>query len=721
MNRLNSLNRINRLNGPPKQGGVSWSSYWTTRGVTPGADATLITTELNTALANYGHVKITEAGTYDIDGTIYIPSNTTLEFVAGCTLRKETGSSFYHMIANENIQTLTSDTNVSLTGNGLICDINGIDGVGTPSGIGLRGQIMFYQVTGLTITGIKTTTIGTNQFFAHVAGVTNVIMRDIDAEGDKDGIHFGVADNVLLEDIRTATYDDGIALNARDYAVSNPTVGNITNVTIRRWTDDVYAGQGGSGCLLLSGSWADWTTATDYLINDLVVNAGNIYQKTSAGTQTSANAPIHTSGSATGADDITWKWLQTGTIDHADVVGVTFEDCVWASGRRFIRTAGAAVSDPMRTFFPGTGVKSIVDDIIIDNLTFSQSGTTIFALYLDVDTGTVEFRNCNTSISDDHYLIAIAVREETFIIDKIIINGCSIDLEADSRLINLPGATYDYTINEVSIIGNSDIRTDDSTRSSVFPIPAVNALKKLTLEDTRFHHLIVLFSTVSLDGVATTITALRCTFDEACERLIHLFNTANSTVTFTATDCAFEETTLAMFENNTASSSIVVVSTGSTGESIPTLNTANVDVTGSDLVLALGENILANGKFRENVTGWTATTGAVAWDASECAKFTASGAGAAGMYRSRVNPLSNYVRLTFKAKSPTLNVTMRSAYNPNTLIAVTNPSMTTEWQTYVFEGDIGNASGSIYILSATNLSNGDIIYIDDVTVVQYVP
>lgn len=29
MNRLNVLNRINRLNGPPKQGGISWSTYWT--------------------------------------------------------------------------------------------------------------------------------------------------------------------------------------------------------------------------------------------------------------------------------------------------------------------------------------------------------------------------------------------------------------------------------------------------------------------------------------------------------------------------------------------------------------------------------------------------------------------------------------------------------------------------------------------------------------------
>ena len=31
MNRLNGLNRINRLNGPPKGGGISWASYWATR------------------------------------------------------------------------------------------------------------------------------------------------------------------------------------------------------------------------------------------------------------------------------------------------------------------------------------------------------------------------------------------------------------------------------------------------------------------------------------------------------------------------------------------------------------------------------------------------------------------------------------------------------------------------------------------------------------------
>ena len=30
MNRLNGLNRINRLNGPPKGGGISWASYWAT-------------------------------------------------------------------------------------------------------------------------------------------------------------------------------------------------------------------------------------------------------------------------------------------------------------------------------------------------------------------------------------------------------------------------------------------------------------------------------------------------------------------------------------------------------------------------------------------------------------------------------------------------------------------------------------------------------------------
>ena len=78
MNRLNTLNRINRLNGPPKQGGVSWSSYWATRNIdSPFANATSETeialTWANSGVEDYDGHKIyisTDGISYSLDQTI---------------------------------------------------------------------------------------------------------------------------------------------------------------------------------------------------------------------------------------------------------------------------------------------------------------------------------------------------------------------------------------------------------------------------------------------------------------------------------------------------------------------------------------------------------------------------------------------------------------------------------------------------------------------------
>lgn len=708
-------------------GGQSWSSYWATRGVEPGADATLVTTEINTALQNFSYVKITEPGIYDIDGTLYIPSNTTLEFVAGCTIRKKTGTTISHMIANEGMLTGTTDTNVTLIGNGLNCDINGIDGSNQPIP-GLRGHLSFYRVTNFNVSGIKTDTNNIAQYFFQISEFTNATLRNINVAGWKDCFNIGTGTNLLMEDITTESGDDGIGLNAAGYSNGVPSFGDVNGVTIRRWTDklrtnEIYEpGQGGSGIIILTASWADWISGNTYQENDICINAGRIYQKVGVGDVVAANAPTHTSGSVEYADGITWLWKQDGTINHADVKNVLLEDCVWQSTRPFIRTAGSLVTGgTMRAFYPGTGAQSIVDNFVIDNITITPAATGLSLFLGDINIGTVEFKNLSYTLPVTDYLFRIVPREETFVIDNIIFNNCHIDLEGIARIISIPAPTYYYKINKISIINDSDIRTDDTTRVSLIQYSGVNMIDEIELKNSLFHHLIQLVQLVGLDGLELNITAENCTFDETCERLIWLYNTINSTVYFDATNCSFEETTLAMFENNTASSSIIVTSTGSTGESIPNLNTANVDVTGSDLVPILGDNIIKNGKFRENVNNWVIVNGVLTWEADGSCKFTANGSNPAGMYQSVNNPLSDYVRLTFKAKSPTLTVTMKSNYNPNLLNPVTNPAMTTEWQTYKFEGARGASAGGIYLLSNTNLSNGDIIYFDDITVIQYEP
>lgn len=661
-----------------------------------------------------GIVNITTAGIYEIDSTLYLCSDTTYNFVAGVTFKKVAGFSSSHLFVNKGILTRTPDTNIYLIGNGLVIDCNGIDGAQIVTG--MQGHVAMFQVSNFLISGIKTDTITATGFFMHLAEVSNFIVRDIDAEGAKDGIHLGVASNFLFEDIRTSTLDDGIALNARDYAVSNPTLGDISNGIIRRWTDDDYVGQSGSGCLLLSGAWSNWASGTTYQCNDIVINAGNIYEYNAAGSEVAANAPVHTSGAVTGADGIKWEWRQAGTIDHADVKDIKFEDCTWASRKPFIRTAGASDATS-RAFFPGTGAQAIVDNIVIDNLTDTHVGGTEL-VRLDVNVGTFEIKNTPLNVTHGWNPVAVIEQSEVVAIDKLIFNNCDTTLNTDEELILMPGViTYPYSIKEVEII-DSEITNNDATRSCLFGM-GDNVLNLITLTNTVFHYLKSIITTPAIDSFDINIVANGCTFDQLPERLIQMYNTTNSVVNFTADGCTFEETSEAMFENNQASSQLNIITTNSLGESIPQLKSGTVDVTASDLVLGLGDNVCINGKFRESVYGWSASTGAVEWDATECLKFTASGAGAAGILRGVANPLSDNIRLTFKAKSPTLTVTLRSPYNPNTLTPVANPAMTTAWQTYVFEGARGAAAGGLYILSATDLANGDIIYFDDITVVQY--
>jgi len=689
-------------------------------GIDPSNTATQNATAFNTALSK-GNITVDIPGVYELNNTIFIPSNRTLTFVIGCTIKKASGSAFSHVFANKGILTREWNSNININGNGLIVDVNAIDGMGTFPIVGLRGQIAFFQVNNLNIDGITTTTTGLTQFFLHPSEVYGSIDRpckwsNLDIQGWKDAIHCGVMSDILMEDIRTCSGDDGIALNGWDLAVSNPTLGHIQRVTIRRWKDDLYEGQGGSGCYLLSGSWKEWVTGSTYLENDVVVNNGNIYQKNQIGSAIASIAPVHLSGEATGADGIKWIWRQLGTLDHCDIKDITIENPVWNSNRKLVRTAGA--TDQSRSTFPGTGIKSIVDNIVIDNPTFSTNSTEGRMAWIDVNAGNFTIKNSNLILPDTKTLIAIIPRPDTFSIKKIIFDNCNITLQGSSKLAAFTVMAYPYNIEEIAIINGSVINTPDTSRAAIFNLIG-NMLSKVTLNNSMFSHVVNLINTES-NAITCTINADNCVFKNTISNLIRLFHTAGNVLNFNANACSFGETTDFMFFNDRVESQINVTTTNSTGEPIPLLASGTVNITGSDLKPVLGSNIVSNGRFIENVVGWTGGAGAISWDASGCLKFTANGSTNPGISANNVvNSLSGNVRLSFKAKSPNITNTLRSAYNPNSLTAVTNPPLSPSWQTYVFQGVRGGAVGPLYILTTGNIINYSIFYIDDVTVIQY--
>lgn len=641
-------------------------------------------TALNDALTNHRFVEITTPGVYELDDTVFIPSNTRLEFVAGCTIKKATGSSFSHVFVNKGILTRAHDTNINLIGNGLNINVNGIDNA-TGLLYGNMGHIGFFNVSNFNISGISTTSIDMLQFFLHLTKVDNFTLKNLDLEGWKDGIHLGDAHDFLMEDIRTCTGDDGIALNAYDYAISNETFGDIYNGTIRRWTDDYKAGQGGQGILMLTGSWTNWGNGVTYQVYDTVINNGRIYQKVNAGTAVSSVAPTHTSGSVTGVDGIAWVWKQDGIINHVSIHDITIENSIWASDRYFVGQAGIGDAS-FRPMFPTTS-GDITDNIILDNITVSPVTVTKQMIGLSSNTGNLTIKNTigtfgNNGISPVKFFAGrVALLKLTF-------DNCNLTLTQASDLLNL--------------------------------------ISTLTFELDLIGTVINNFNTIvhpnALSNVNININDDSCSFINKVNTLIWMENTTTSVINFVADSCTFEETKSAAFINNNAGSELNVTTTNSLGESVVLLNSGTVDITNCDLApLGLGDNIIFNGKFRVNVNSWIASYGAIVWDATECLKFTADGTADDNLLRQQtvLSPLSNNLRITFRAKSPTATNVLAMPYNPSTIAPVINPALTANWQNYEFAGDRGSASYNLFIKFGWNLANGTIIYIDDIQVVQY--
>lgn len=689
-------------------------------GIAPTNTAAQNVTAFNAAITR-GNLYVDTVGVYEIDDTIFIPSNRKLEFVSGCTLKKKTGSSFSMVLANKGVLTATSNTNIKIYGNGLTVDINGIEVL--PIITGLYGYIVFFRVTNFEIDGILTNDIieqKSSAFFIHMAEVYGTLAKpskisNISIHRWKDGIHFGVASDILLEDILTETGDDGIALNANDYAVCNPTKGNIERITIRRWTDNYYVGQGGSSCLLLSGSWTNWVTGKLYQENDTIISSGKIYQKSASGAATSSIAPTHTSGTVTGADGITWQFIQNGTLNHCDVKDIVFEDCVWNSSRPFIRTHGA-FNEIFRPHFPGTFNQSIVDNITIDGITYNPYNLENLA-HIDVNFGDLNI--INSLFQADSTPVLLIPRAEGVAVNTVTFDNCDIDINyGSSGLITLSATNYLYTINAVSIL-NSQIKNIISPKSSLLIPLKINQFNTIILTNTIFTDVLKIVQIAHVDNAQIDVIGNGCSFVGKLERLIMLYSSPGAVTNFTSDSCTFEEGDLELFYNDEATAQLNVITTNSIG-TIPNVSIGTVDISDCDLIPGMGDNIAINGDFKQSKNGYNGGRGALTWDSGEFLKYVSNDATYNNylIFISLLNPLSNNLELTFRAKSPTLTNVLGHSVDGLQYTAVLNPALNTNWQDYKFTFARGASSGAFNFYLYPNLVIGTEIDMDSFVIKQ---
>jgi len=296
-------------------------------GFSPAASGRDNAAALQHAVDQGGTIVVARPGTYDIAATVTVGSDTALRFGHGVVLRKvaEDGP-FTYVLLNKGALTRTWDHRILIEG--LHLSVDGVDVREEGAIYGLRGQVSFFYVRDLRIQGLRCHDLGSQQFCIHVCTFEDLIVEDVIIEGAKDGVHLGRGKRFVIRDGTFRTVDDAIALNAHDYATSNPELGWIEQGLIENCRDLTADDQPTIGffCRILAGAWREWEAGMVVQHSDSVISAGRLYRvqaQPDGTTFTSTTAPTHVEGQIE-LDGIPWGMVQDDPVTTCGVRDVTF-------------------------------------------------------------------------------------------------------------------------------------------------------------------------------------------------------------------------------------------------------------------------------------------------------------------------------------------------------------------------------------------------------------
>ena len=333
------------------------------------ASATDNTVALNTALLG-GNCKVyINAGTYELNGTVFLDSNTQILCEPGVKFKKT--SNYCNVLLNRGSLTKTYNENILIDGLEIVND-----GYGGRSSyvFGLHANLGFYYIKYLTIRNFKELDGNSVSLNLGIWLVKweNVILENITLSGLKLGINFGTGHDAIVTNFIAETQDDGGVCASVGYGYTTVDIGDVYNVTYRncidrKGTENLL----GYFCRLMPGSWTDWVFNNDYWTGDICNNAGHTYACVNdyGFTGVGANAPVHTSGSVTGADGIIWRYVNSDGLTTGNIYNISFDNCISTKNRAFIVADAwsGAVSTTGRPIYPGTEGSSKMYNIKITN------------------------------------------------------------------------------------------------------------------------------------------------------------------------------------------------------------------------------------------------------------------------------------------------------------------------------------------------------------------
>ncbi len=410
-------------------------------GLSPYSTGIANTRALQQALDQGGTIRIEQPGTYKIAGTVYIGSHTALIFGPGVILQKvdEVGP-FSQVFLNKGALTKTYDHHIAVAG--LTLQVNGLDAIKWEV-FGLRGQLGFFYVRDLQISGFRCYDMGKSQFAIQVCTFEDLIVDDVIIHGDKDGVHLGRGKRFRISNGVFKTFDDAVALNAHDYDTGNPELGWIEDGIVENCHDLDAENTTGFFCRFPAGAWIDWQQGMAVQKSDTVVSAGRLYRVSAeADGQTfiSSTPPTHETGSVE-LDGITWVMVQEDIVYDAGVRNVIFRDITLHKPR-----IGFSVHFDedrfSRSFYPGAN-QSQQEALVFDHITVTHDQPhPLFSICTAVDALTINHtRFCRGGI--EFYSRSAHVSQGS---TKLSLIGCTfaapdnftlIDNKADHKAIDL--------------------------------------------------------------------------------------------------------------------------------------------------------------------------------------------------------------------------------------------------------------------------------------------
>ena len=334
------------------------------------ASATENVKALQKALDGGGLVEIKTPGVYDLNDTIFLGSNTKLLCAPGVVFRKM--ASYCNVITNKGALTKKYDENITVEG--LEISINGFEAEPTLV-YGLRAQVGFHYVKNLTIKNFTCVDGCSYQYLMYIVTWERLRIEHVRLAGSKDGLKLNNGHDAIISDLDLTTYDDGMSICGTDYATTVVEVGDVYNVRYSNVTDHQYKNIFGRGCLIYTGSWADFTLGNEYRMSDFCLHEGRLYQCVNEldVVSTGETSPTHSEGIVTADDGVSWRYIQDADFHHTDVYNISFDNCTFEKAGNVV-TPWIETSNYQRNYYPGTEHLSGTWGVSINNCRFNSKG-----------------------------------------------------------------------------------------------------------------------------------------------------------------------------------------------------------------------------------------------------------------------------------------------------------------------------------------------------------